>query len=261
MTVPEVVVPTSVAELARVLRDRPDAVPVGGGTLEVPRWADPRTRPATAVLLAGVEGLASADRLGCGAAATLHTLATDPRVPQPLGAAARSVAGPAVRSLATVGGNVAQAAPGCLAAALLALGAEVELLAPGRPRGWTPLADAFAAGEPRGMVVLGFRWRETPLRAVFRKTTRSRGAGPPLATVAACRFAGGRVRLAVAGPDIPPRLLAVEAPAPLIGPGAADAAYLRWLVRRQGRLALEALLDTTAGRSAGPSPVDTEKGN
>ncbi|HEY3483060.1 MAG TPA: FAD binding domain-containing protein, partial [Streptomyces sp.] len=112
MTRPDVVVPTSVEELARVLRERPDAVPVGGGTLEVPRWADPTSRPATAVLLSRVDGLSAAGALGCGAAATLHTLATGPGTPDPLRAAARSVGGPAVRSLATVGGNVAQAAPG-----------------------------------------------------------------------------------------------------------------------------------------------------
>ena len=54
---------------------------------------------------------ADGQALEVGAMVTLARLAADPRVPGPLAEVARSMAGPAIRAVATAGGNVCNASP------------------------------------------------------------------------------------------------------------------------------------------------------
>lgn len=181
---PEVLKPSTVQELAACIADNPSARIVGGGTLEVPRWIDPAARPERVVLLDGIPELAVAYEGVCGSGVTLARVAADLRIPRVLRQAACSIAGPAVRSTATVGGNVAGLAPGCLAVALLSLGAAVEVLERRGNRRWQDLSELLQDPPTDGCVILGFRWPAEPSASSFQKVTESAGGGVPLVTVA-----------------------------------------------------------------------------
>jgi 4-hydroxybenzoyl-CoA reductase subunit beta len=180
--------PTSVAEAAALLVGEPGAQLLAGGTDLVPRLRRGIDRPSVLVDLGAVREFAridfTDDGLSLGAGVTLSQLAVDDRVARQYTAiaeAARAIAGPGHRSVATVGGNlcldtrcvfynqsewwraangyclkrgsdVCHVAPqgthchaafcGDLAPALLALGAEVELVA-SRGTRRIPLSDLY----------------------------------------------------------------------------------------------------------------------
>jgi 4-hydroxybenzoyl-CoA reductase subunit beta len=180
--------PTTVAEAAHLLASEPGARLLAGGTGLLPNLRRGIERPAMLVDLGAVRDFASIaftdQGLSLGAGAILSRLAADSRVVQgyrALAEAARTVAGPAHRSVATVGGNlcldtrcvfynqsewwraandyclkrggeVCHVAPqgthchaafsGDLAPALLALRAEVELVA-SRGTRRIPLVDLY----------------------------------------------------------------------------------------------------------------------
>ena len=189
MSAPQVITPRSMLALIDALTSHPAARLVGGGTLEIPRW-QVEGSPDTAVYLPGVPELRATGRSGRGAATTLAQLTADPAVPEALRAAAASVGGPALRSTATLGGNIAAASPGCLAVALLALGGEVRLIRAGVTTGWLPLAEAMPGGrlangslaDGEVAAVTQVRWADG-LRAAFRKVTLRMGIAPVLAAV------------------------------------------------------------------------------
>jgi 4-hydroxybenzoyl-CoA reductase subunit beta len=167
--------PASVAEAAALLISEPGAKLLAGGTDLVPRLRRGIDRPSVLVDLGAVREFArivfTDAELSLGAGVTLSQLAVDDRVARhytAIAEAARTIAGPGHRSVATVGGNlcldtrcvfynqsewwraangyclkrggeVCHVAPqgrhchaafsGDLAPALLVLGAEVELVA------------------------------------------------------------------------------------------------------------------------------------
>jgi CO/xanthine dehydrogenase FAD-binding subunit len=118
---------------------------------------------------------------------------------------ARAIGGPAIRTMATVGGNLFAATPyGDLAVALLALDAEVMSLSGyGSPRA-VPLAE-FLAGRERGGQGLATAVRFAAPRAAgefrFRKVSRVKPKGLSVLSIAAhLPGSGGRlqnVRIAV----------------------------------------------------------------
>jgi 4-hydroxybenzoyl-CoA reductase subunit beta len=105
--------PTTVAEAAHLLACEPGARLLAGGTGLLPNLRRGIERPAVLVDLGAVHDFASIaftdEGLSLGAGATLSRLAADNRVVQgyrALAEAARTVAAPAHRSVATVGGNL-----------------------------------------------------------------------------------------------------------------------------------------------------------
>ncbi|MEO3801294.1 FAD binding domain-containing protein [Nonomuraea sp. B1E8] len=169
----------SVSELAALLRSRPQVVLLGGGTLAVPAWQD---RKVEIVPLTAIEELHRCGTGEIGAATTLARIAADLALPAVLREAASSVAGPAVRNLATAGGNVGSRQPACLAVALLALDATVgELAVHEGEVAWHPL-EAVLRRPPAPVIAL--RWSPPPISAFEKVGVRAAG-GPNLATVAA----------------------------------------------------------------------------
>lgn len=79
-----------------------------------------------------------------------------PHLPKALRVCGAVVATPQVRSIGTVGGNVAHGTPGCAAVALAAIDA-YALVATGR--GCTMVPVAAAIGSANSGVLLGFAWR------------------------------------------------------------------------------------------------------
>ncbi len=112
--------------------------------------------------------------------------------------AARAVGGPAVRNMATVGGNLFAPSPyGDLAVALLALDAQVLLASGyGQPRA-TPLEEFFASrdrGNPGLVAAVSFNRPGNPGDLRFRKVSRVKPKGLSVLTIAALLpMAGGRV--------------------------------------------------------------------
>jgi carbon-monoxide dehydrogenase medium subunit len=133
------VLPETVEECLRVLGERgADAKLVAGGTDLVPQLKNGVLKPACVVDLSGVAPLKSlrADDGGLrvGAAVTARALELDPRVRARYTALAESgalIGSVQVRNLATVGGNLCNAAPSAdMAPPLLALEAEAVIAGP-----------------------------------------------------------------------------------------------------------------------------------
>jgi xanthine dehydrogenase small subunit len=142
--------PASIATLAQLYAEHPDAVLVGGAT-DVGLWITKGLRELPKIIWLGrVNGLDTIDdeqaRVTFGAAATHaavhpHLAAIDPD----LGELMRRFAGPQVRHMGTIGGNIANGSPiGDTPPALIALGATVVLQCGAATR-TLPLQDFFIA--------------------------------------------------------------------------------------------------------------------
>ncbi len=148
--------PASLEELFAMLDRHIEALPMAGGTdllVKLRREAGRDDRPL--LLLSGVaelQGIAdTGKRISIGAATPLSHLITDPLIRQHaplLVRAAETIGAPAVRNMATIGGNIGTASPaGDTLPPLYLLGADVDLASPhGRRR--LPIGE-FVAGPGR----------------------------------------------------------------------------------------------------------------
>lgn len=141
-----VVCPTSWEEAAEHLRNHPLDSGVGGGsTYLMWRAAHGEPMPRDLISLHRIGGFAAVEDGAVGSLATLRRVERGPRIgaQRALTMAASVTAGPSVRTLATVGGNVASGFPQAdLVPPLLALGAEVHFHAGTR----RPLVDVVERG-------------------------------------------------------------------------------------------------------------------
>jgi carbon-monoxide dehydrogenase medium subunit len=221
--------PESVDEAIRVLADG-DTRPIAGGTALVPMLRLGVLRTERLVSLHRVIGLdrieAVDGQLVLGAMTTIAGVMRAPPVREGwplLAQAAERVASPAIRSTATIGGNLAYAeAASDVAPALLCLDAEVEVAGPGGARR-VALAEFFrgfyeTALEP-GELITAVRVPAPPVkaRAGYVKYCSRSAEDKPLVGVAALlaldgsgRATGVRVALAGAAP-IPLRARRAEA--------------------------------------------------
>ncbi|AQZ70085.1 hypothetical protein BKM31_03180 [[Actinomadura] parvosata subsp. kistnae] len=164
------------------------AVPLGGGTHLLTRMNDEAGPDLRVVSLrkAGLRGIdVDGDTVTLGAATTLADLEDDPRLGY-LAGCVRSIASPPVRTLATVAGNLFVPQPyGDLAAALLALDAELDVLGTAGLRR-ERLERVVADGLPEGELVTRIRFT-APAPGTFRfhKASRRRLNSGSIVTVAA----------------------------------------------------------------------------
>jgi carbon-monoxide dehydrogenase medium subunit len=147
----ELALPESVNDCLQVLAARgAGARPVAGGTDLLPQMKNGVVKPTCVVDLTGVKPLhaltVDASGLRIGAAVTARTVETDPRVraAYPSVAEAAALLGSVqVRNLATIAGNLCNAAPSAdMAPPLLALDAEAVIAGPAGTRR-VPLASFF----------------------------------------------------------------------------------------------------------------------
>jgi carbon-monoxide dehydrogenase medium subunit len=148
----DLLLPSSVDETVRILADHGAAARVvAGGTDLVPQLRNGQLRPACVVDLSGIpelRRLAEDDGAGLriGAAVTARTLERGPGVRARYAALAESAAlvgSVQVRNLATVGGNLCNAAPSAdMAPPLLTLDAEAVIAGPSGRR-QVPLGEFF----------------------------------------------------------------------------------------------------------------------
>jgi carbon-monoxide dehydrogenase medium subunit len=180
VVVTEYLLPESADEAAAAMAD--GAAVMAGGTTVMPAvlaGALLQTR-VVGLARAGLDGVERAGgRTVLGACVTLARVAALDGVPA-LSAAAAAVGGPALRNMATVGGNLCVSAPyGDVGVALLALGAEVD----GRP------IEAFWAS--REGLVRSIAFADDPA-SVFVRWARRAASSPAVVCVA---VAGSRVAL------------------------------------------------------------------
>jgi CO/xanthine dehydrogenase FAD-binding subunit len=140
--------PRSLEEALAVKAERPEAVPIVGGTDVMVELNFDRRRPEAVLDLARVPELAAWDRedgrLRVGAGITYTRAIAELAGALPgLAIAARTVGSPQIRNRGTVGGNLGSASPaGDCHPPLLAMGAEVEVASTaGRRR--VPVAEFF----------------------------------------------------------------------------------------------------------------------
>jgi CO/xanthine dehydrogenase FAD-binding subunit len=147
----ELTLPRSIDEAVRVLRDRgPDAKLLAGGTDLLPQMKNGLLKPACVVDLSGVAQVRTlepaARGLRVGAAVPARALERDTVVRSTYTSLAESAAlvgSVQVRNLATLGGNVCNAAPSAdMAPPLLALEAVAVIVGP-RGERRVPFADFF----------------------------------------------------------------------------------------------------------------------
>ncbi|MGQ0843617.1 MAG: FAD binding domain-containing protein [Sporichthyaceae bacterium] len=125
--------PDDLAEALRMRADRPDALPIAGGTDVMVELNLGDRRPAALLDLAGVaelrghRDLGACTRIGAGEPFATMVSRLGDRLPA-LAAAARTVGSPQIRNRGTLGGNLGTASPaGDAHPVLLACGATVEV--------------------------------------------------------------------------------------------------------------------------------------
>ena len=148
----ELAVPQSVDDCLKILKERGnDAKVVAGGTDLLPQMKNGVLKPPCVVDLSGVAALRTLERanghgLRIGAAVTARRLELDAHVRSTYPSIAESgalVGSLQIRNLATVGGNLCNAAPSAdMAPPLVALDAEAVIVGPGGQRR-VPMASFF----------------------------------------------------------------------------------------------------------------------
>jgi CO/xanthine dehydrogenase FAD-binding subunit len=167
---------------------------MGGGTTVMPAVHAGALDASRVVGLARA-GLAGIERSGgrtvVGAMVPLAAVASLDGVPA-LAEAARAVGGPALRNMATIGGNLLAGAPyGDVGVALLALGAEVRLS--GRT---IPIDELWSSFRPGEEIIVGVAFDDDP-SSVFVRWARRAANSPAVVCVAVSR---GRVALGGVAP-------------------------------------------------------------
>jgi CO/xanthine dehydrogenase FAD-binding subunit len=175
----EVLSPGTLEEALRLKAERPEAVPIQGGTDVRVELNFDRARPEALLNLNEVGQLRGWSRdngtIWLGAGLT-YTEAMEPPLSELLPAlaeAARTVGGPQIRNRGTIGGNLGTASPaGDALPPLLIGGAEVKIVSL-RGERWLPL-DEFLVGPKRNALaedelIAGVRVDPTEARETFMK--------------------------------------------------------------------------------------------
>jgi CO/xanthine dehydrogenase FAD-binding subunit len=221
--------PGSAEEAAAELA--PGVAVMGGGTTVMPAVH------AGALDATRVVGLARAGLHGIergGGRTTIGAMTPLAALDGPLSTAARAVGGPALRNMATVGGNLVNG--GDVAVALLALGAEVRLSSRA-----VPLELLWSSLEPGEEIILSVSFDDAPL--VFLRWARRAANSPVVVSVAVSR---GRVALGGVAPH-PVRSPGAEAGDPVAAAAEidppTDAIASGWYRRRMTELFVRRALE------------------
>jgi CO/xanthine dehydrogenase FAD-binding subunit len=178
----------SVQAAAAILAKDHGACFLGGGTLAVRAWNSGDVSISRFVLSDGLRLdniRIAAGRAEIGAAVTMARILETPRL-NFLHAVAREIGGPAVRAMATLGGNLFAVAPfGDLAVALLALDAEVTIESEAAPE-ILDLEDFLSRRSELRVIVSSVSFA-LPEAGTFRfaKVARRHPHGAPVLSIAA----------------------------------------------------------------------------
>jgi CO/xanthine dehydrogenase FAD-binding subunit len=164
----DVFLPASLEEALQILAERPDAVPIAGGSDLMVALNFRRLRPDAMLDLTRIPELQevrrSDDEVFLGAGVTYARIVREVRDVPTLVQASRTVGSPQIRARGTVGGNLGTGSPAGDALPVLAVhDADVELVAAGGRRRSVPW-HGFLLGPKRTArapdeLILGARWR------------------------------------------------------------------------------------------------------
>lgn len=249
--------PTDVGEAVKLLTEHGNKISiVAGGTDLVPKINYYELKPELLMYIGGM-GLnyikEEAGKLVIGAATTTASLAVSELLAEKAAAlyqAANASGSVAVRTTATIGGNIANASPAAdLATPLLVMDAEVHLQGPDGER-TVPLKEFFTAPHETVLqpdeLITQFSMPVPKGKTVFMKMGRRKAFTLSIANVA--------VRLAMEGNKCQEARIALGsvAPTPLCCPKAMD--------MLPGQVVDEALLDKVAAAAADESkPIDDQR--
>jgi aerobic carbon-monoxide dehydrogenase medium subunit len=186
--VTEYALPATPEEAAQLVAEDPAAIVMGGGTTVMPRvvTGDLNGRRVVGLARAGLDHVRRNGAMTLGAMAPLRAVAEISELPA-LAAAAHSIGSWALRTTATVGGNLLVDGPyGDLAPALLALDAEIGVAGANGERR-VALADALQDGgalEP-GELLTEVVVPATDGTTSFQRCARRAAGAPAVVTVAA----------------------------------------------------------------------------
>jgi len=185
----DVVRAESVRDAAAILAGRKGARFMGGGTLAV-RQANSGETPAEVLVLSdglGLDRIAiDGRRAQIGAAITMAAIADHPELAF-LRPVAREIGGPAVRAMATIGGNLFAPYPyGDFAVALLALGADISVEGANGPETVELPKFLSRRADQDSRIVRGVAF-DLPAEGAFRfvKAMRRRPHGASVLSIAA----------------------------------------------------------------------------
>jgi CO/xanthine dehydrogenase FAD-binding subunit len=174
----EVLLPHSLEEALAMKAERPEAVPLAGGTDLMVDLNFGRRRPAAIVDLGRVGELSSwrqeNGHVFLGAGLTYATIVKEMPAFKPLVQASRSVGSPQIRNRGTVGGNLGTASPAGDALPVLAA-YDAEVVLKSRARGERSLPwNLFLTGPKKTAIapdelIMGARWRRLSGPGSFSK--------------------------------------------------------------------------------------------
>jgi len=185
----EIIRVDSAKKAAALIGSDPGARFIGGGTLAVRavNYGDGSVNKLVLPDGLGLDQISiDGDRVALGAAVTMAKVAADKRVAY-LKPVAESIGGPAVRAMATVGGNLFAPYPfGDFTVALLALGASVKIESPSGPETIELEELLTKRGGVAGGVVVSLTFRHPPAGAFrFAKVARRKPHGASVLSIAA----------------------------------------------------------------------------
>lgn len=194
----------TLSEAAGILSGDRQALLIAGGTLVMRDVNEGRLTEGTLLRVtdpAFRQINAGGARVEIGAGVTMAMVIANRDLAY-LHAAARAIGGPAIRTMATIGGNLFAETPyGDFTVALLALGAEVVVQAGYGSGRAVPLED-FLAGRERGgpgqaqglVTAVQFTRPQNPSEFLFRKISRVKPKGISVLSIAAhLPMSGGRL--------------------------------------------------------------------
>ncbi len=174
----EVLLPHSLDEALALKAERPDAVPLNGGTDLMVDLNFGRLRPPAIVDLSRVRELAGwreeNGHVFLGSGLTYSTIVREMQAYKPLVQAARSVGSPQIRNRGTVGGNLGTASPAGDALPVLAA-YDADVVLQSRARGERSLPwNHFLTGPKKTAIapdelIIGTRWRQLQGPGSFSK--------------------------------------------------------------------------------------------
>ncbi|MCU4182056.1 FAD binding domain-containing protein [Bosea sp. BH3] len=194
----------TLSEAAGILSGDRQALLIAGGTLVMRDVNEGRLTEGTLLRVtdpAFRQVNAGGARVEIGAGVTMAAVLANRDLAY-LHAAARAIGGPAIRTMATIGGNLFAETPyGDFTVALLALGAEVVVQAGYGSGRAVPLEDFLAgrerggAGQAQGLVTaVQFTRPQNPSDFLFRKISRVKPKGISVLSIAAhLPASGGRL--------------------------------------------------------------------
>jgi CO/xanthine dehydrogenase FAD-binding subunit len=190
----------SLSEAAGLISSDRQALLLGGGTLVMRDVNEGRLTEGTLVRItdpAFRQMTLSGPRIELGAGVTMAMILASRELGF-LHGAARAIGGPAVRTMATIGGNLFAASPyGDITVALLALDAQVVLQSGYGSGRAVPLEEFLSARERGGQglaTAIQFARPQNPAEFHFRKISRVKPKGIAVVSIAAhLPLSGGRV--------------------------------------------------------------------